>query len=165
MDPSFTPFFHPRGVVLVGASQDPGKRGYGCAANLVQSGYQGAIHFVNPKGGRLFDRPVHVDLSLVPDPVDLAVLIIPAPTVPEALRACGRRGVRAAIVLSGGFREGGPGGTALGARARGAERGRPARNPATRLLGPNCVGIIDTHLPLDTTFLPQVRIDDADAVR
>src|SRR3990172_3647077 len=118
MDPSFIPFFRPRGVVLVGASHDPGKLGYGVAANLVQSGYQGAIHFVNPKGGRLFDRPVHADLSLVPDPVDLAVLIIPAPTVPDALRACGRRGVRAAIVLSGGFREVGPGGTALEAEGR-----------------------------------------------
>src|SRR3989337_4517178 len=88
MDPSCSPFSRPRGVVLVGASHDPGKLGYGVAANLVQSGYQGAIHFVNPKGGRLFDRPVHADLSLVPDPVDLAVLIIPAPTVPDALCAC-----------------------------------------------------------------------------
>ena len=149
MDPSFIPFFRPRGVVLVGASHDPGKLGYGVAANLVQSGYQGAIHFVNPKGGRLFDRPVHADLSLVPDPVDLAVLIIPAPTVPDALRACGRRGVRAAIVLSGGFREVGPEGTALEAECR-----RTARELGIRLLGPNCVGIIDTHLPLDTTFLP-----------
>src|SRR3972149_5511423 len=92
MDPSFIPFFRPRGVVLVGASHDPGKLGYGVAAHLGQSGYQGAIHFVNPKGGRLFDRPVHADLSLVPDPVDLAVLIIPAPTVPKPRAASGGGG-------------------------------------------------------------------------
>src|SRR3972149_6990916 len=118
MDPSFIPFFRPRGVVLVGASHDPGKLGYGVAANLVQSGYPGGIPFLNPQGGRLFDRPVHADLSLVPDPVDLAVLIIPAPTVPDALRACGRRGVRAAVVLSGGVRGGGAGGPAPGAGGR-----------------------------------------------
>src|SRR3989304_869343 len=149
MDPSFIPFFRPRGVVLVGASHDPGKLGYGVAANLVQSGYQGAIPFVNPKGGRPFGRPVHAALPLVPDPVALAVLIIPAPPVPDALRACGRRGVRAAIVLSGGFREVGPEGTALEAECR-----RAARELGIRLLGPNCVGIMDTPLPLDTTFLP-----------
>src|SRR3972149_5248256 len=152
MDPSFIPFFRPRGVVLVGASHDPGKLGYGVAAKPVQSGYQGAIHFFNPQGGRPFDRPGHAALSPVPDPVDPAVLIIPAPPVPDALRACGRRGVRAAIVLSGGFREVGPEGTALEAECR-----RTARELGIRLLGPNCVGIIDTHLPLDTTFPTRLR--------
>src|SRR3970282_319426 len=99
--------------------------------------------------GRLLHRPVHAALSLVPDPVDLAVLIIPAPTVPDALRACGRRGVRAAIVLSGGFREVGPGGTALEAEGR-----RAAAELGSRGFGLTPLGLIDTHLPLDTTFLP-----------
>ncbi|MDR7522490.1 MAG: acetate--CoA ligase family protein [Armatimonadota bacterium] len=149
MDQSLLPFFRPRGIVLVGASRDPSKLGYGVAQNLVRCGFPGAVHFVNPRGGRLFDRPVYADLSLVPDPVDLAVLVIPAPAVPDALRACSRRGVRAAVVLSGGFRETGPAGAALE-----AECARIARESGIRLLGPNCVGLIDTHLPLDATFLP-----------
>ena len=79
-----TPFFAPRGVLLVGASHDPTKLGYGLARNLVQSNYQGAVHFVNPKGGNLLGRPLHTRIAEVPDPVDLAILLIPAPGVPAA---------------------------------------------------------------------------------
>src|SRR4030065_1841425 len=85
-------FFSPRGVAVVGASQNPGKLGYGVARNLVLPGYAGAIHFVNPHGGRLFERPIYADLASVPDPVDLAMILIPGAAVPEALQACGRRG-------------------------------------------------------------------------
>ncbi|MDR7544674.1 MAG: acetate--CoA ligase family protein [Armatimonadota bacterium] len=148
MDPSLLPFFRPRGIVLVGASHDPAKLGYGVASNLIQSGYQGAIHFVNPRGGELLGRPVYTHLAAVPDPVDLAVLIVPAPATPDALEACGRRGIRAAMVLAGGFREVGPDGARLE-----AECVRIARDHQMRLLGPNCVGVIDTHLPLNATFL------------
>jgi len=148
MDPSLLPFFSPSGVVIVGASHDPSKLGHGVARNLVASGYRGAIHLVNPRGGRLLDRPVYAEVALVPDPADLAILIVPAPAVPEALRACALRGIRAAIVTSGGFREAGPEGTALE-----AECVRIARESGVRLLGPNCIGVLDTHLPLDTTFL------------
>jgi acetyltransferase len=72
-DPSLAPFFTPAGVAIVGASLDPTKLGYGLSRNLVQSGYRGAIHFVNVKGGTLMGRPVYPDLASVPDPVDLAV--------------------------------------------------------------------------------------------
>ncbi|MDR7426134.1 MAG: acetate--CoA ligase family protein [Armatimonadota bacterium] len=149
MDPTLLPFFRPRGVALVGASHDPGKLGHAVAANLVHCGYRGAVHLVNPRGGRLFDRPVYPHLAAVPDPVDLAVLIVPAAAVPDALRACASRGIRAAVVLSGGFREVGPEGQALEEECR-----RLAHELGIRLLGPNCVGLIDTHLPLDVTFLP-----------
>lgn len=59
MDVSLSPFFNPQGVVVVGASADPAKLGHAVARNLVRSGYPGAIHFVNPKGGELFGRPIH----------------------------------------------------------------------------------------------------------
>ncbi len=149
MDPSLLPFFHPRGVVVVGASHEPTKLGYGVARNLVQSRYPGAIHFVNPKGGRLFDRPVYPDIASVPEPVDLAILVIPAPTVPNGLRACAGRGIKAIIITSGGFREVGPEGAALE-----AECACLAHELGLRLIGPNCIGLLDTHFPLDTTFLP-----------
>ncbi len=142
-------FFSPRGVAVVGASQNPGKLGYGVARNLVLSGYAGAIHFVNPHGGRLFERPIYADLADVPDPVDLAMILIPGAAVPEALQACGRRGIKAVIIGSGGFRETGPEGLALELRCREA-----ARAEGIRVLGPNCIGLLDTHLPIDTTFLP-----------
>src|SRR3970040_2251051 len=108
--------FQPRGVVVVGASRNPAKLGYGVARNLIVSGYRGALHFVNPSGGELFDRPLHPDLASVPDPVDLAMIIIPAAAVPRALEDCGQRGIGVAIIGSGGFREIGPEGEALEAR-------------------------------------------------
>jgi len=142
-------FFHPRGVVVVGASRDPRKLGYGLARNLVQSGYSGAVHFVNPKGGALLGRPMYPQVADVPDPADLAVILVAAPHVPESLRACGERGLRAAVIAAGGFRETGPEGAALEDRCL-----QIARRYHMRLIGPNCIGLLDTHLPLDTTFLP-----------
>jgi acetyl coenzyme A synthetase (ADP forming)-like protein len=142
-------FFSPQGVAVVGASQNPSKLGYGVARNLVVSGYKGQIHFVNPRGGQLFDRPVYVDIAGVPDPVDLAIIIIPAASVPGALEACGKRGIRFAIVGSGGFREVGSEGSALESRCL-----EIVRAYDMRVLGPNCIGFLDTHLPIDTTFLP-----------
>ncbi len=146
---SLTPFFTPTGIVVVGASHNPTKLGFGLARNLALSGYAGAVHFVNPKGGRLFERPIYPHIADIPDPVDLAVLLIPAPFIPQTLVQCGERGIRAAIIASGGFRETGEEGAKLE-----AESLRIARSYGIRLLGPNCIGILDTNLPLDTTFLP-----------
>ncbi len=146
---SLTAFFYPRGVVVIGASQNYTKLGYGLARNLVQSNYQGAIHFVNPNGGVLFERPVYQQVQMAPDPVDLAMLLVPAPVVPQALAECGERGIKAAVIGSGGFRETGSAGAALEKRCL-----EIARSYNMRLIGPNCIGLLDTHLPIDATFLP-----------
>jgi acetyltransferase len=148
-DPSLNPFFDPQGVAVVGASTDPTKLGYGLARNLLHSGYQGVVHFVNVKGGTLLGRPMYPQISQIPDPVDLAVLLIPARYVPQALEDCAGRGIRAVIIASGGFRETGPEGAALEKTCLAI-----AEQHGMRLLGPNCIGLLDTHLPLDTTFLP-----------
>ena len=141
--------FKPAGIVVVGASQDEAKLGYALARNLVESGYPGSLHFVNPRRGSLFGLPIYGSIAEVPDPVDLAVLLIPAPATPQAIRQCGARGIRAAIVASGGFREMGSEGAALEREILLA-----AQEYGMRLVGPNCVGLIDTHLPLNATFLP-----------
>lgn len=146
---SLSPFFTPRGVAVIGASSDPSKLGYRLANNLVDCGYSGAIYFVNPKGGSLLERPMFRSVVDIPDPVDLAVLLIPAPIVPQTLRDCGERGIRAVIISSGGFKETGADGAALENECL-----LIARQYGMRLMGPNCVGVIDTHLPLDTSFLP-----------
>lgn len=148
MDEGLIPFLRPRGVVVVGVSTSPEKLGYGIARNLAASGYTGAIHFVSHKGGELFGRRLYSELSEVPDPVDLAVLAVPASAMPEALRACANRAIRAAILVSAGFREAGIEGAALESKCLSI-----ARANGIRLLGPNCIGVIDTHLPLDTSFL------------
>lgn len=149
MDKSLAPFFDPSGVAVIGASKDPSKLGYGLARNLTHSGYQGVVHFVNIKGGTLLGRPIYPDVKDVPDPVDLAVILIPAPYIPDALDACGKRGIQAVIIASGGFREVGPQGAELEKTCLAV-----AARYGMRLIGPNCIGLLDTHLPLDTTFLP-----------
>lgn len=146
---SLTPFFAPAGVAVIGASHDPTKLGYGLARNLTQSNFKGAVHFVNPKGGFLFGRPVYPSILEAPDPLDLAILLIPASFVPQALHECGQRGLRAAIINSGGFRETGMQGTVLEDECL-----QIAHRFQMRLIGPNCIGLLDTHLPMDATFLP-----------
>ncbi len=145
----FEHLFAPRGVAVVGASQNPTKLGYGVARNLVVSGYQGELHLVNPKGGRLFDRTIYASIADVPDPVDLAVILIPAKVVPGVLADCGERGIPFAIIGSGGFRETGSAGKALEQECL-----QIAEAYGIRVIGPNCIGYLDTHLPIDTTFLP-----------
>jgi len=142
-------FFNPRGVAVIGASSDPGKLGYAVARNLIEGGYQGAIQLVNQKGGTLFGRTMVTSIQAIPDPVDLAIVIVPAPAAAQSLRELGQRGLRAAILTSGGFRETGPEGAQLEAEVLAV-----CKEYDLRLIGPNCVGLIDTHLPLDTTFLP-----------
>ena len=146
---SLTPYFAPRGIAVVGASTDPYKLGYGLARNLVQCNYQGVIHFVNPKGGSLFNRPIYTSIREVPEPVDLAIILIPAEGVAKVLKECAERGIHAVIVASGGFRETGEYGAKLE-----HELLEIARQSGIRMIGPNCIGLLDTHLPLDATFLP-----------
>ena len=149
MSEALQAFFDPQGVALVGVSQDPKKLGYGLARNLITSDYQKAIHFVNPKGGVLFEREIITDIASIPDPVDLAVLLIPAPYVADTLEQCGQRGIQSVIIASGGFREVGGEGIALEEKCL-----EVAAQYDMRLIGPNCIGLLDTHLPIDTTFLP-----------
>jgi acetyltransferase len=148
VDDSLVPFFKPRGIVVIGVSTSEGKLGHGIARNLTNCGFPGPIHFVAQRGGSLFGRPVHTDLAQVPDPVDLAILAVPPAATPDVLRTCGSRAIPAAIIVSAGFREAGDEGARLEALCLDI-----AHSQRIRLLGPNCIGIIDTHLPLDTTFL------------
>ncbi len=146
---SLAPYFSPQGIAVVGASADPNKLGYGLARNLVQCNFQGVIHFVNPRGGSLFGRPFYPSVIDLPDPVDLAIILIPAEGIAEVMRECAKRGIRAVIIASGGFRETGEHGAGLE-----TELVNIARQSNIRMIGPNCIGLLDTHLPLDATFLP-----------
>lgn len=149
-DPSaaFEAFFNPRGVVLVGASRDPSKLGFGVARNLAAD-CPGRVHFVNPNlEGELFGRFVYRSVEEVPDPVDLAIVLVRAASTPEVLSECGRRGIKAVVISSGGFGDAGESGAQLEAECLAV-----AAEYDMRLLGPNCMGIIDTSNRLNTTFL------------
>ena len=141
-------FFQPHGVAVIGASREPHKMGYGVVRNLVQYGYQGAIYPVNPNADTILGLKTYPSIAAVPDPLDLAVICVPAPRVEAELEACGERGVRAVTVISGGFRETGPEGAAREEAIKGV-----IRQYGIALVGPNCIGTIDTHTPLNTTFV------------
>src|SRR5512139_999524 len=143
--------FAPRGIAVIGASRDRTKLGYGVARNLIASHYPGAIHFINPKADRILGQPCHPSIEVAPDPIDLAVVIVPAPLVPQTIDACGRRGIRWAIIVSGGFRETNRAGAELEEQTVAI-----AHRHGMRLIGPNCIGLIDTHVPFNTTFIKSV---------
>ncbi|MCX7682527.1 MAG: acetate--CoA ligase family protein [Anaerolineae bacterium] len=154
-DPLYT-FFYPRGVAVLGASGDPAKLGYGVLHNLIDHGYRGPVYPVNPRGGKILGLPVYTSVAEVPDPVELAVIILAADHTAEALEACGRRGIRAAVLIASGFGELGEAGEEREARLQ-----EIARRYGMRFIGPNCVGVIDTYAPMDTTFLRAMPMQGA----
>ncbi len=140
-------FFHPRSVAVIGASRDPEKLGYSVLANLKEGGFTGQLYPVNPKADQILGLTAYPSILDIPAPVDLAVIVIPYPFVPAVLEQCGEKGVPSVVVISAGFREAG---------REGLERERElietARKYDLRLIGPNCLGVIDTATPLNATF-------------
>jgi acetyl coenzyme A synthetase (ADP forming)-like protein len=140
-------FFKPGSVAVVGASRDPNKLGYQVVANLLDGGFPGRILPINPKAEVIRGLRAYASILDVLDAVDLAVIVIPHAYVASALEECGRKGVRAAIVISAGFREAGREG--LEEELKLVEI---ARTHGMRLVGPNCLGVIDTSTPLNASF-------------
>ncbi len=140
-------FFRPRGIAVIGASREEGKVGFSVLDNLVKFGFAGGIYPVNPKADAILGLPCLPDVAAITSPVDLAIIIVPPPAVAPAVEACAARGIRAAVVISAGFKEVG----GEGARLERDLRAR-ARAAGVRLIGPNCVGILDTASRLNATF-------------
>lgn len=142
-------FFEPQSVAVIGASTNPAKLGYAVVKNLVECGYakRGAILPINRNGGQILGLPVFPSVADVPAPIDLAVIVIPYPAVPDALRECGQKSIPAAIIISAGFREAGMQGL-----EREQELVQIAHQYHIRLVGPNCLGVIDTYTPLNASF-------------
>jgi acetyltransferase len=141
-------FFRPRQVAVVGASAQPGKIGHDVTRNLTTRGFTGRVIPVNPKAETILDIPAAANIADLPEGLDLAVITLPAAAVPQAVRELGQRGTRACLVISAGFKE-------VGGRGRELERelGQVLKDfPGMRLIGPNCIGIIDTGVGLNATF-------------
>ncbi len=147
MDPLHT-FFHPQGVAVIGASSNPDKLSYGVLHNLATHGYEGPVYPVNPKEGKILGLNVYASVADLPDPVELAVIILPPELSIQTVDACGERGIKAVVVVASGFGELG----SSGAR-REAELSATIERYGMRLIGPNCIGVLDTSSRVDTTFL------------
>ncbi|ABM80842.1 acetate--CoA ligase family protein [Hyperthermus butylicus] len=139
--------FKPKGVAVIGASRKPGKVGYMVLYNLKNS-YEGPIYPVNPNADEILGLKAYPTIMDVPDPVDLAVVTVPAKMVPDVVDQAGRRGVRAVIVISAGFREVGGEGVELEKRLL-----EVVRKHGIRMLGPNCLGVYSPSTGINATFL------------
>jgi acetate---CoA ligase (ADP-forming) len=142
-------FFEPQSVAVIGASTSPGKLGYTVVENLVEGGFVkvGQVYPINPKADEILGQKAYPTVNDVPGPIDLAVIVIPYPYVPDALRQCGEKKIPAAIIITAGFREAGMEGL-----ERENELLEIAREYDIRLVGPNCLGVIDTFTPLNASF-------------
>jgi acetyl coenzyme A synthetase (ADP forming)-like protein len=142
-------FFRPGSVAVIGASTNPNKLGHSVLKNLIEGGYseKGQVYPINPNAAEILGCRAYPSVLDVKEHIDLAVIVIPYPYVPDALRVCGEKGIPAAIVISAGFREAGREGL-----EREHELLQIAREYKIRLIGPNCLGVIDTYTPLNASF-------------
>ena len=142
-------FFNPKSVAVIGASTSPEKLGYAVLENLVNGGYAevGTIYPINPKADEILGQKVYPSVNEVPGDIDLAVIVIPYAFVPAVLEECGKKKIPAVVVISAGFREAGMEGV-----ERELELIEIAKKYKIRLIGPNCLGIIDTYTPVNASF-------------
>ncbi|HJW15143.1 MAG TPA: GNAT family N-acetyltransferase, partial [Thermoanaerobaculia bacterium] len=138
--------FEPKVVAVLGASRERPKIGAELFNNLVSTGFQGKVIPINPSATEVLGVPAYPRLADVPDPVDLAVIVIPAAGVEAAMDECIAKGVKAIILITAGFSEVGPEG-----RKREAALVEKIRAAGIRMVGPNCMGIINTD--------PKVRLN------
>src|SRR4051812_36780474 len=107
MKSAATPVIVPRSVAIVGASEDPKKRGNQVAQALLTTGFPGPIFAVNPRARSVLGLPTFPSVAAITEPVDLALIATPASTLAGVLKDCGEKGVRGAVVIAGGFAEAG----------------------------------------------------------
>jgi acetyl coenzyme A synthetase (ADP forming)-like protein len=144
-------FFNPRSVAVIGASRERGSIGGEIFHNLLSYGFDGPVYPVNTSAAVVQSVPAYKSVEDIPGPIDLAVIVVPAARVRETAEGCGRKGVKALVVISAGFSE-----TGTEGQKDQAELIEICRAAGMRLIGPNCMGIINTDpaVRLDATFAP-----------
>ena len=139
--------FVPKSIAVIGASRQEGKVGHSVLKNLLQYGYPGKIYPINPKAEEILRTRTYSTIFAVEGEIDLAVVAIPSQFVPSILRDCVNRGIGAVVIISAGFKESGKQGSQLE-----RELVETIKNSSIRVLGPNCLGIIDTASSLNASF-------------
>ena len=140
--------FNPKSIAVIGATNSI-KMGFYVSLNIINSGYKGKVYFVNPKEERIMGQNTYPKVSMIPDEVEVAVIITPAPAVPTVVEDCGNKGVKGIIVLTSDFSETGEEGAALERQAVDI-----ARKFGMIMVGPNCMGIASTKLSLNASMTP-----------
>ncbi len=140
-------FFAPKTVAVIGATETGGSVGRTILSNLIGSSFGGAVFPINPKRPRVLGIQAYKHISEAPEPVDLAAIVTPAASVPGIVHDCVEEGVKAAIVISAGFKETGPAGLELERQIL-----MEARRGNLRIIGPNCLGVMSPPTGLNATF-------------
>ncbi|MFF5140056.1 GNAT family N-acetyltransferase [Streptomyces sp. NPDC013157] len=148
---SLRPLLEPRSVAVIGANRDPLTIGHEIVANLLRGGFGGSVFPVNPRAERIAGARAYPSVRELPEAPDLAMVAVRAEAVPAVVRECAEAGVKAVVVVSTGFRE-----TGAEGRATELELARFARASGMRLVGPNCMGVVNTTpaARLAATFSP-----------
>lgn len=135
--------FNPSSVAIIGASRDPSKTGYVILNNIIKAGFKGKLYPINPKADEILGLKAYPSIESVPDQVDLAIIIVPAPIVPSIIEQCNKKGVKGIVIISGGFSE-------TGAEGEKLEKAivEIIKKSKIRLIGPNCQGINNPHVGL-----------------
>ena len=146
-------FFKARSVAVIGASSRPGKIGHEILRNLALYEYRGRVYPINPRADEILGLKCYPSILDVPDEVDLAVIAVASEATPRVVEECGRKGVKAIVIVSGGFKE-------LGGRFKDVEEEvvRIARRYGMRIIGPNCIGVFDGETRIDTFFQSRERM-------
>jgi 3-hydroxypropionyl-CoA synthetase (ADP-forming) len=146
-------FFYPRSVALIGASATPGKIGHAILDSLLRAGYTGSIHPINPARDEVMGKRAYPSVKDVPGPVDLVVVALPLAATPGLVADCAAKGVRNIVIISGGGKELGGDSQALESRIVSL-----AREHGIRIVGPNCIGVVNPAVNLDTLFMVRERM-------
>ena len=146
-------FFSPASVAVVGATDRAGSVGGTVLKNLLTGTYKGRVYAVNPVRAEVFGHPCHASIGTVPESVDLVVVVTPANTVPAIVSECVRAEAKSVVVISAGFKEKGPEGAALERQIQSELKGG-----STRLIGPNCLGLMNPLIGLNATFAQDIAL-------
>jgi acyl-CoA synthetase (NDP forming) len=133
----------PKSLAVIGASTSPEKLGYEILKNILDSGFKGPVYPINPKADVILDLFCHKSVKDIAEAPELAIIIIPARFVPQAVQECGIAGIKGAVIITGGFSEAGSEGEALQNQVIEA-----AQKYGVRIIGPNCQGVNNPYLPL-----------------
>jgi acetate---CoA ligase (ADP-forming) len=148
---SLHPIFRPRSIAVIGASRRPGAIGWQVVDNLLRYGYDGAVFPVNPHAAAIHSIPAYASVGAIPGPIDLGIIAVPKEHVLEVVDECGVKGIPGIVVITAGFRE--VGGAGIERERQLVERVRRYR---MRLIGPNCMGVVNTEagVAMNATFAP-----------
>ena len=144
-------FFKARNVAIVGVSRDPRKVGHVILRNFMDGKFEGNLFVVNPNTDEILNHKSYKSLTQIPEPIDLAVIAVPAKLVLNAIKDCAKKKIQNVVLVTSGFKE-------IGNYTLAKKLKELLKKHKIKLIGPNCLGIYNAHTRLDSLFIPRYRL-------